>query len=307
MKALIVGFGSIGMRHYKVLSNILGEENVHVVTRRPCEIEYNFASLDEVRNICEYDYFVIASKTIEHYNDLIHINSRVTGKKILVEKPLFDSGKAKFKVNNDILVAYNIRFHPLVHEAKKIVGDRFVISANFYAGQYLPTWRPNRDYRLSYSAIKSEGGGILLDYSHDIDLLNYFLGDIQVFESFNDKISNLDISSDDYLTMFGKTIKNTFFSLSIDSISKIQKRTIQLNLEDETMELDLINNVLSRKNINNEVDNIEIELFDRNSSFDNMHRAILKTDYSCVASLSDGLKLTDMFEMIRNTSDRRKW
>jgi predicted dehydrogenase len=237
MKVLIIGFGSIGKRHHQILTGLLGQENVYIVTRRETDTENRYSSLYSVNDIYDFDYFVIASRTSEHFGDLNYINSKVSGKTILVEKPLFETKRPALKINNKVFVAYNLRFHPLIIQCKEKLKNKKIISAKFYAGQYLPTWRPNTDYRTSYSAKKEEGGGILLDYSHDIDLIRYLLGEIDVSESINAKISDLEITSDDYLSMFGITKNNIHFSLSLDSISKIQKRDIQINTENETIEI----------------------------------------------------------------------
>ena len=45
-------------------------------------------------------------------------------------------------------------------------------------GQYLPAWRPSRDYRETYTAQSAQGGGILLDASHEIDYVRWIGGEI---------------------------------------------------------------------------------------------------------------------------------
>jgi predicted dehydrogenase len=307
MKVLIIGFGSIGKRHYEILTSILGKKNVYIVSRRKTNIDNSFASLNDVEKISDYDYFLVASKTIEHYKDLKYINSKVKEKIILVEKPLYEAVKPDLIINNKILVAYNLRFHPLIIQCKERLKNKKIISTRFYAGQYLPTWRPNTNYRTSYSAKKEEGGGILLDYSHDIDLIHYLIGKIGKIESFNNKISNLDISSDDYLSMIGITKNNIHFSLSLDSISKIQKREIQINLEDETIEIDLINNTLKSKENNKGLLVCKLDNYDRNVSFENMHKLIIRSDIKDVATYYDGMELVEVFDKIRSNSNQKDW
>jgi predicted dehydrogenase len=307
MKVLIIGFGSIGKRHHQILTGLLGQENVYIVTRRETDTENRYSSLYSVNDIYDFDYFVIASRTSEHFGDLNYINSKVSGKTILVEKPLFETKRPALKINNKVFVAYNLRFHPLIIQCKEKLKNKKIISAKFYAGQYLPTWRPNTDYRTSYSAKKEEGGGILLDYSHDIDLIRYLLGEIDVSESINAKISDLEITSDDYLSMFGITKNNIHFSLSLDSISKIQKRDIQINTENETIEIDLIGNVLKIKEDNEEIVIYKLENYVRNLSFEHMHNLILKSNLEEIATFDDGIRLCEIFDEIRNNSSSKEW
>ena len=58
----------------------------------------------------------------------------------------------------------------------KIVGK--ILSVRCEVGQFLPSWRPNIDYRESVSARKALGGGALLELSHEIDYLMWIFGDI---------------------------------------------------------------------------------------------------------------------------------
>ena len=49
-----------------------------------------------------------------------------------------------------------------------------------YAGQCLPTWRPESDYKNTYSAKSEKGGGVLRDLSHEIDLCLSLVGLIKI-------------------------------------------------------------------------------------------------------------------------------
>lgn len=307
MKALIIGFGSIGKRHYRILSDLLGQENVFVVSRRDIGIKNHFLSIEKVSALKEIDYFVIASTTIEHSIDLELINTLVDNKIILVEKPLFNKVEKILDIKNKIFVAYNLRFHPLIIKCSKLLLNEKVISARFYAGQYLPNWRPNSDYRKSYSSKKEQGGGILLDYSHDLDLIYFLLGKVKFLEAFNNKISNLDITSDDYLSMIGTTENKICWTLTLDSISKFQKRNIQIDTDSISIDIDLISNHLKIKNKFGDETITQLGDYDRNDSFIKMHKLILENEIENVASYRHGLLLMNTFELIKTSSNNKKW
>ena len=72
-----------------------------------------------------------------------------------------------------------------------------MLSAQVYAGQYLPDWRPGRDYRSVYSADSIAGGGVLRDLSHELDYLNWIFGGWAGVTALGGKLSSLELSSED--------------------------------------------------------------------------------------------------------------
>src|SRR5947209_4960132 len=51
-----------------------------------------------------------------------------------------------------------------------------VSAVRLWFGSWLPDWRPNVDYRTTYSARANLGGGVLLDAIHELDLCLWLLG-----------------------------------------------------------------------------------------------------------------------------------
>ena len=47
---------------------------------------------------------------------------------------------------------------------------------------FLPDWRPGTDYRHGNS-VQKEGGGVILELSHELDYLQWFFGDITLKSS----------------------------------------------------------------------------------------------------------------------------
>src|SRR5256885_570687 len=162
-KALVAGFGSIGQRHARILSEI--GCSVAVVSRRPVEGYTAFAELSDGVAGTMPEYVVVANRTSEHRAAIESLAAAGFAGKVLVEKPLVErSGalpKQSFAAGR---VGYNLRCHPLVAMLKSQVDAcGGITSANIYVGSYLPDWRPGTDYRESYSAKRAEGGGVLRD------------------------------------------------------------------------------------------------------------------------------------------------
>ena len=159
-----------------------------------------------------------------------------------MEKPLFDrSFNLKIK-NNKVYVGYNLRFHPIIIEIKKAINSKKLWNIQLYCGSYLPEWRPDRDYRLSYSANNDLGGGVLLDLSHEIDYLNWLVGDIKIRNIVNTKLSSLDITSDDFLLFSAESDRCPYIHTSLNYFSRIPLRQIIIDGENINIKADLISN-----------------------------------------------------------------
>ena len=282
MRVLVVGFGSIGKRHYEVLKE-LGYK-VDILSRRKNQ------SLQKT-NLKKYDYFVIATENSLHYKQLKYIDKNVKNKIIFCEKPLFDKYK-KLKIkNNKVYVGYVLRFHPLLQKLKSFLKNEKILFINAKCGQFLPTWR-NTDYKKSYSAKKE--GGVLLDLSHEIDYVRYLAGDIKKIKSYQVKLSDLEIKKDDLTTFIGKA-KNTIVNVTIDYISKLTHRFIIVETLNTTYKLDFIKNEIIIQKDKKEVISINI---DRNYMFKEMHKSILKDEKIC-CSYEDGLKVMKIISKIQ--------
>lgn len=298
MNILIIGYGSIGKRHESILNSFEEVKRVDIVTRQKLDNKNTFYSLDKVVNLDFYDYFIIASETNKHYEQLKFLESKVFDKVIFCEKPLFETKRELKITKNRIFIGYVLRFHPLLQKIKKELDKENVISVNINCGQYLPTWRTNINYKDSYSAKKNEGGGVLLDLSHEIDYLQWLFGDLKEIKSYQLKISDLQIDSDDITTFIGKTKTNVLVNLSIDYISKITNRRLIIHTLNKTFELDFILNKLVINNKNNEKEQFQLKTLERNYMFEQMHKDILnKCEYIC--SYREGLNIMKTISYIQ--------
>jgi predicted dehydrogenase len=64
-------------------------------------------------------------------------------------------------------------------------------------GQYLPDWRPGKDYRTTVTARRELGGGALLELSHELDYLQWIFGSAYWVSAVIGKHSNLEIDTED--------------------------------------------------------------------------------------------------------------
>jgi predicted dehydrogenase len=276
MKTLVVGFGSIGSRHAHILKDLNFE--VTVITKQNIDIFKSFDSIQDAFESEKFDYVVIANKTCEHYQTLNSLKEYAYQGKVLVEKPLFDKTQSEQELSFlECYVGYNLRFHPLIMKLHDLLHNETIVSCQTYVGQYLPQWRPQSDYRKSYSAHKNEGGGVLLDLSHELDYLSFIFGSWKRLTALGGHLSKLEIDSEDVVSILMETEKCPILCLEMNYLDRVAKRQIIVNTNEKNIHVDLIKGTI---NVNGKVESFEIE---RNYTYIKQHLALItgEIDYLC--------------------------
>ena len=104
----------------------------------------------------------------------------------------------------------------------------------------MPNWRNNIDYSKSASAKKELGGGVLLDLSHELDYAQWLFGKIKIQYSKSKKLSNLNIGTDDFLSLTGKTKKVPSIQIILNYFTRNPTRQILIDGKNISMQADLI-------------------------------------------------------------------
>jgi len=298
--AAVVGFGSIGRKHCKVLSSMGSDIEVSVLTSQK-DIPYKkLKTLEDLVHL-NPDYVIIASPTSHHFHHLDFLDKRLKNKKLLVEKPLFEKNYDFFPKNNKVYVGYNLRFNPLISSLKEKLKDKDIWNINIFCGSNLVDWRQNINYQNSSSAKKKYGGGVLLDLSHEIDYLFWLFGPLEIKYARNTRLSNLDIETDDFLTISGNTKKKTNFQVTLNYFSKIDVRRVIIDGLDFFLEIDLINNEVVQEIKGKKVLSPDLN-FKTDDSYSSMHRAIISSDDKNVCSFNEGIEVMKIIEDIREFS-----
>ena len=298
MNVAVIGYGSIGARHAKILSEF---NDVIVVSKRDINFPNVVPSLELLFKTNMPSYLVIANTTKDHYKTLEEIKRYGYTDKILVEKPLFESFNESTFDNSNVFVAYNLRFHPILQALHRKIKNENIISVFVYAGQYLPNWRPNTDYRNSYSAKREKGGGVLRDLSHELDYLMWLFGRWKSVTAIGGKSSDLKITSDDNYSILMKLERCLNTSLHINYVDRINQRKIIINTTKNTYIADLISNTLQ---INDEVTHFDVQ---RDDTYLLQHRAILTGNVEHNCTYDDGLEVVRLIESIEQASKTKEW
>ena len=238
---LIVGLGSIGARHLKNLVS-MGFENISVVTREGkknkefIEFDY-FQTIKEACSSKNISSVIICSPSSNH---LAHLEESIVNgiANIYVEKPIshslndIQSFQDRHSLDElNIVVGYDLRFDPALQHVKKLISNNKigkVLSFISEVGQYLPDWRPEKDYRKTMSAQKLLGGGVMLDLIHEYDYINWLFGPIDGIYGKNNKLSNLDIDTEDISVNIFETSSGVLGTLHLDYIQYEMSRSCKI-------------------------------------------------------------------------------
>ncbi len=293
-KVCIIGYGSIGQRHHTILQKFFTKNQIFIITQQ----KGIFNSLNEINDIIDLNpkYIFVCNETSKHYKTIKFIEKNLNNKIVLIEKPLFVKSKNLNLINNKYYVGYNMRFNPILNEVRKFIKNKKIYNININCGSYLPDWRKKRDYRKTYSASKKNGGGVLLDLSHEFDYVRWIFGDYRIKYASIKKISNLKIDSEDYADILLITKKNTNINISLNYFSRINKRELFINGEGFSMLVDLINKKIT-KSVKNKI-NTKLFKFDRNKSYSLQTRDLLNNK-NTICKYSEAAKLMNSIDQMR--------
>lgn len=214
-RILIIGLGSIGNRHLRLARQLLPQADIRILRHQlgsPVPVTANgvFFHMDEAIAFAPH-IAVIASPAPFHIATAQTLAK--VGVHLLIEKPLSSSLSGvkellELSSHQGIVVqtGYNLRFLPSLKRFRELLGQGVVgqvLSVRCEIGQYLPSWRPDSDYRLGVSAQRQLGGGALLELSHELDYMRWIFGEVDWVKATLCRQSRLDIDVEDtvYLTL----------------------------------------------------------------------------------------------------------
>jgi predicted dehydrogenase len=209
MKILIVGNGSMGSRHFQLSKKLFPYANVKILVRQKPSEHLNFLenyieTMEQVEDFAP-QIAIIANPATFHID--IAQKLAEAGVHLLIEKPISTSKDGVVKLietckNNGVVLmtGYALRFSSSLLHFRQLVKSKILgetLSVRCEVGQYLPDWRPNKDYRMTVSANSHLGGGVVLELSHEIDYLRWIFGEIDWVRATLSRQSSLEIDVED--------------------------------------------------------------------------------------------------------------
>lgn len=300
MKALVLGYGSIGARHARILTE-LGCATT-VVSARQVDFADTMHDLAKAVRERAPDYVVIANATGSHAAALRDLASTNFGGRVLIEKPLFGHAE-QFPALPFAMagVAYNLRFHPMIERLRALLAGESILSVQCYVGQYLPDWRPGTDYRQCYSVHADRGGGVLRDLSHEFDYLGHLLGPWRRVSAVGGHFSTLAGDSDDLFGLMLAYDRCPLTQVQMNYLDRLGRRQIVINTDRMTIEADF---VAARLRVNRETEDFVVE---RDETYRAMHRSVLAGDETMLCSYREGLDTVALIEAAEQSASSGKW
>ena len=238
MRVLIIGLGSIGQRHLRLLKEHFSYEIFAKRHKKPEKKEnFGIKSLFSWEEVDEYyfDVAFICNPTYLHIETAIECAKRKMH--LFIEKPI-DCKLDRLDELLDIVdkkeltsyVVYPMRHIPGIKLLKAIMEVEKDISLKAVCETNLNTWR----LYPTYSLYRGQGGGALLELSHEIDMLNYLLGPVKAIRGKVERRTNITKDAEDFAELFLSHETGNESCALLDIGNKRQSRYIEMSFKHHT-------------------------------------------------------------------------
>ena len=227
---LVRGMGSIGRRHARVL-RAMGHD-VRGWPVRPRDTGADDVPLlsdsDALAAAEVADLVVVSTDTARHVDDTRRVLD-AGARRVLVEKPVAPTAADAARLlshpsaHERVMVAAPLRAHlgfgGFRAAVSALPGPRY---ATVFSQSWLPSWRPERDYRDSYSARRDEGGA-LRDLVHEIDYATVVFGRPRDVSAVLDTTGPLDLDAEQGATVLWATDTGSV-TVRVDYVTRPPRR-----------------------------------------------------------------------------------
>ena len=246
MQFLVIGCGSIGCRHIRNLISI-GMKNIlaydtDIQRLKAVKKEFDVITSNKLEELLDKKpkaAFICTPTSLHLQHALIAAENDCH---IFIEKPICNSLKGIDKVANlckkknlVVLIGYSFRFEKNLKSIRESVhnGDiGKILFARASFGFYLPSWRPNKDYRRVYSSQKKFGGGVILDQVHELDYMSWIMGNVKSVFCTSRKMSSLKMDAEDLAEMVVEFKSGAVGEIHLDCFRPLYERSCEFIGED---------------------------------------------------------------------------
>lgn len=238
---LIIGSGSVGKRHARNFSALgcrisCTDPRLDRIAALSAEtpIVGGFTSVEDALATTKFDGGIICSPPHVHVSQAeACLNA---GLPVLLEKPVCSNltdacrlANTQKRMGVPLLLGYTWRWWPPLGRVRVLL-DKQAVGAlrhvRFVMSAHLADWHPWERYQDFFMAKRELGGGALLDESHWTDLACWMFGEPETVNARVEKLSDLDIDSDDNVDMVLTYQKGLRVSLHLDLYGRPHEKSI---------------------------------------------------------------------------------
>lgn len=230
----VIGLGSIATRHRKNLRHLFPGSRLLAMSASGRIPQEAIPDCDQVVSCIDelilhgVRLVIVASPAPFHAQHAVPLLE--AGIPTLIEKPVtsnVDDVKkliaAAQNTQTPVAVGYCLRYLPSSRVLKQLLDEQSIgalLNAQVEVGQYLPDWRPVKDYRETVSAKAGLGGGALLELSHELDYTLWLLGDLDVQFSHLRSSTQLGLEVEDLVDLIAATKSGAIVNIHLDFLQR---------------------------------------------------------------------------------------
>ena len=286
----ILGLGSIGRRHAKILKKF--NKNINIFTNRTKKgslldtLNYIKDINKEEFNSKSFDLIIISNPSSLHFKTLKEVIAVGNTRIIFVEKPFClpeEVNECKQLLSKtdhiNIFPGNCLRFHPAIDILREIIkseelGNPLECVSHF--GSYMPNWHPYEDYRTSYASRRELGGGVLLTSIHEIDLVCHLFGNPKLIDGYVDNVAIKGIDVEDVAHLLLTMDYCKIVNVSLNYFQKPNSRFLEISFKKGTFYWNFQDSFIIIKKENKEVREKVDNRID--SMYESMWKAIISDD-----------------------------
>ena len=171
----------------------------------------------------------------------------------------------------------------------------------------MPQWRSGKDYKDTVSAKLSLGGGVLFELSHEIDYIQWLLGDMSLEYAHLRSSLDLGLDVEDSADLVLTNSVGTVCSMHLDFLQKTAQRKCSFIGSNGRLEWDLVSNSVELISENKTQMLYQDSEWDKNQMYIDMINdfvsAINGKPNRCV-TVSESAKVVGLVELIKEKGTR---
>ena len=326
MHLLVVGCGSVGRRHLGNLRK-LGARRLSAVDVLPDRLTeasdtvpdlQMYSDLDRALETGDLDGVLIC--TPPHLHMPMAQKVAEGGLNQMLEKPLAQNLDGVEELTATLnsrgvwaMVGYSMRFHPGVREIRHVVDSGVlgrVLGVRAEVGQYLPDWHPHEDYRSWYMSHEEQGGGALLDLSHEIDYLRWMLGEVAEVAAAVGHVSDLELDTDDLSELILRFESGVVGNVHLDLVQRRYRRHVSIVGSEGTALWDYSAGAVELLMADSSLDGERRYEDSRNDQFMDQlshYLACLRGEVKPLVDVADAARTLDVVLAAKRSSAERRW